>query len=658
VTSKGCCSCSKGAKCNRTAKHPRVKNGLKEATTDAAAIKKWWKKWPDANIGIRTGDGLAVIDIDPDKGGDDTFVELELRHGSAPDTLTVLTGGDGVHLYFKTDKKVRSTVGDEGHGLGPGLDTRGEGGYVVAPPSNHESGKSYQWDLGSAGQLAELPNWLLPPIGGSGDVKPAYKLDSVDAVIGDRRNVYLASVAGRLRHDGLSETVLQAAIMAENFRRCRPPLDEKEVEGIAKSIAKYPPAASRDLTSDVKPDWWSLLRLTGKDGTTVKKSPGNAAVLLCHRDEWQGVLRYNDFADRVEWVKSAPEGGGPGRPMAGDHLKDGHIGYVGHWLCRYTGPDFTKDAIAMAIDTAARENTVHPAREYFDSLVWDGFDRVGDWLTTYLGVERTDYSQAVGQWWMVSAIARIMRPGCQADHMLVLEGPQGIGKSASVRILAGPWYLGSLPDLRSKDCGHALQGNWIVEVGELDAFRGVGATRVKDYLSQVYDSYRPAYARLFVRRPRQCVFLATTNEDTYLEDATGGRRFWPVKATRLKRELLVADRDQLWAEAIAMYKSGAQWWPTRDLAAPIAEEQESRNRADPWEDKVERYVHSRGLSFITTIELLCDCITMDAAHIELRHQKRIFEIMKQQGWIPTRRYIDGTRQRGFFKGSKHDLEML
>ncbi len=638
------CACRQRSHCERTAKHPRTKNGLKDATVDTAVIKSWWRKWPRANIGVRTGTGLMVLDVDVgERHGDETLADLEARYGKLKPTLTVLTGGGGMHLYFSTTRPVQSTVGDETHGLGPGLDTRGEGGYVIAPPATHKSGNAYAWDLGQGTKVEKLPKWLIPPRGAP------VKTDLADAdvvVVGGRRNKYLTSFGGKLRHDGASEAVLRAALMAENVQRCRPSLDEKEVLRIAKSVSRYPTAAAKPATSEDKPEWWSLLKLSGKHNDKVKASPGNATVFLCHHDAWEGILRYDEFSDTVHWQRDAPEGGGPGRPAAGDKLSEVHVGYVGHWLARYAGPDFCKDALYTSVNTAAKQNTVHPVREYLSGLQWDGMSRVADWLTEYLDVERDDYSQAVGQWWMISAVARVMEPGCQADHMLVLEGKQGIGKSACARALAGDWYLGTLPDLRHKDSGHALQGNWIVEVGELDAFRGAGATRVKDYLSQVWDSYRPAYARLFVRRPRQCVFIATTNEEAYLDDVTGGRRFWPVRAKRFKRERFTRERDQLWAEALYLYNDGHRWWPSADLVPSLIKQQEERSRIDPWEEIIKKWLIGR--YEVGASEVLRSCLDFERGRIEPRHGMRVGAIMHQIGWVSTRRTYAGVRQRVYY----------
>jgi hypothetical protein len=167
----GGCSCGRPG-CEDTGKHPRTRNGLKDATTDPEAIARWWGMWPDANIGVRTGQesGIVVLDIDPRHGGDDALHELEQAHGALPRTVESLTGSGGRHIYFKhPDRAIPNSVGK----LAPGLDVRADGGYVIAPPSVHANGRAYCWlaDSGPSDiELAELPDWLarrliLPPNG-------------------------------------------------------------------------------------------------------------------------------------------------------------------------------------------------------------------------------------------------------------------------------------------------------------------------------------------------------------------------------------------------------------------------------------------------------------------------------------------------------------
>jgi hypothetical protein len=239
----GDCSCSK-LNCSDAGKHPMTKHGLKAATIDAQAIRAWWQQYPDANIGIATGapSGLAVIDIDPRHGGDASLRELEKKHGPLPDGPRVRTGGGGEHLYFShPGGSLKSLVG-----LRPGLDVRGDGGYVVGPGSNHLSGKTYMWKQGRTPaklSLPLIPDWL-HELGTNGR-SPQHQQQPNIAIIPDRqRNSTLASLAGTMRNRGMSPAAIEAALLQENRLRCRPPLGDSEVSRIAASIGRYAPGQS------------------------------------------------------------------------------------------------------------------------------------------------------------------------------------------------------------------------------------------------------------------------------------------------------------------------------------------------------------------------------------------------------------------------------
>ena len=221
----------------------------------------------------------------------------------------------------------------------------------------------------------------------------------------------------------------------------------------------------------------------------------------------------------------------------------------------------------------ARDIMHHPVRERLNGLKWDGTARLDSWLTDYLGVEPATgydaeksqahrYTSEVGLRWLISAVARVYQPGCKADHCLILEGPQGVGKSTAAATLAleDAWFADEIADLGTKDSAQDLRGKWIIELGELSALKRGEIERVKAFMSRKVDHYRPSYGRRSQDFPRQCVFIGITNADAYLGDETGGRRFWPVKVGKIDLEKLKADREQLWAEAVAAYRAGEKWW--------------------------------------------------------------------------------------------------
>lgn len=242
------CSCG-DAGCSNVGKHPRTRRGFKEATTDEAEIRRIWEASPTANIGVPTGaaSGMIVVDIDPRHGGDDSLAELEAEHGPLPHTVEQLTGGGGRHLCFAHPGfPVKNRVG-----LRPGIDVRGDGGYVVVEPSVHASGRRYAFELSSLPgevEMAELPGWLLDLLGRSGGkaqggAEQAPSPPVAEVVTEGKRNSTLTSLAGTMRRRGMSEPAIAAALVAENSARCIPPLPEAEVERIARSVARYPAVA-------------------------------------------------------------------------------------------------------------------------------------------------------------------------------------------------------------------------------------------------------------------------------------------------------------------------------------------------------------------------------------------------------------------------------
>ncbi|MDA1270671.1 MAG: bifunctional DNA primase/polymerase [Chloroflexi bacterium] len=255
----GVCTC-RNQECRNPAKHPRVEGGLKAATTDPDTITGWWTTWPNANIGVATGavSGIVVVDTDLKNDGPSNWSDLQDIHGPI-ETLTVLTGSGGNHWVFLNplDRTLKNTAGK----LGPGIDTRGEGGYIVAPPSLHISGDRYEWDHKAA--IAPVPDWVLDLWTGSTNGVPTSERDQWAEPIGDEipegeRNHTLMSLAGSMRRRGMSEEAILAALMVENRTRCKPPLPEDEVQAIAASVAQYPagvPAIPRqqDPLTDIAP---------------------------------------------------------------------------------------------------------------------------------------------------------------------------------------------------------------------------------------------------------------------------------------------------------------------------------------------------------------------------------------------------------------------
>lgn len=246
----------------------------------------------------------------------------------------------------------------------------------------------------------------------------------------------------------------------------------------------------------------------------------------------------------------------------------------------------------------ASERAYHPVREYLDALPeWDGTERIDTLLTDYLGAEDSAYTRAVMRKTLAAAVARIYQPGVKFDSVLILNGPQGIGKSTLFARLAGAWFSDSLTltDMRDKAGPEKLQGYWVLELGELAGMKKTDVETVKSFLSRVDDKYRASYGLNVESHPRQCIIVGSTNtESGFLRDITGNRRFWPVRVNgqsgKKPWQLSGDDVLQIWAEAKAAFENGERLYLEGEEAAAAACEQADAMETDDREGLVRAYL--------------------------------------------------------------------
>jgi predicted P-loop ATPase len=252
----------------------------------------------------------------------------------------------------------------------------------------------------------------------------------------------------------------------------------------------------------------------------------------------------------------------------------------------------------------------------------------------------------VGRMFLMSMVARILRPGCQCDYMLVLEGPQGARKSTVCKILGSEWFSDNLPDVSGgKDVQQHLAGKWLLEIAELSAMSRAETASLKAFITRTEERYRPPYGRKEIIQPRQCVFIGTTNKALYLRDETGGRRFWPLKVGKIHTDALASDRDQLFAEAVVAYRAGEQWWPDGDFERQyIAPEQEARFETDTWEDNIRTYL--KGRTRILIGDIARDALFLETPRIGTADQRRITAVLERLGWHRLGKDWSGSRPWG------------
>ena len=242
VDEDGRCSCADAAHCAKAGKHPRVYNWPRAASTDPVVIKRWWSDHSDANVGLATGwaSGFFALDLDVEHGGEQSLAELERRHGRLPTTAEHRTGSGGRHLLLAYPSK--GHIGNSARGLGPGIDVRGQGGLIVAPPSRNANGV-YAITTTTA-TLADAPAWLIALLTGGGGFQPpapgrARRKRVPDSISRGERNIELTRLAGRMRMTGTPPEAIAAALLVINGKRCKSPLPQDEIQQIAQSIGSY-----------------------------------------------------------------------------------------------------------------------------------------------------------------------------------------------------------------------------------------------------------------------------------------------------------------------------------------------------------------------------------------------------------------------------------
>lgn len=391
----------------------------------------------------------------------------------------------------------------------------------------------------------------------------------------------------------------------------------------------------------------------------VKNIVFNTLFTLDTHPLWRGLFGLDEFSRNVVFMRDSQIVDMPA--LAGDiFLEDKHPIQMQAWFGRHAHEP-TVSAMIAAVHTYASQHVVHVVRNYLGGLLdkWDGRDRN---LTTYIGAEPTPYQLAVCRKWLVSAVARAMRPGDRADSMLVLEGSQGRMKSTALQALCPDvrwFYEAADRNVGGKDFMQDMSGKWLCEVPEVDQLiRSRDGSELKGLLTRTVDTYRPSYGRKSLPFPRQLVFAGTTNETNYLRDTTGNRRFWPVLCGvtgPVRIGDLCDDRDQLWAQAVVEYNAGMTrraagedvcvWWLDENEKLVAEDEAAERLEIDPWSDAVEDWARQQTNPFTAKEALAALPGAKPVTELTARDLERMSRALRAMGLVNKQNRIDGIKAR-------------
>lgn len=678
-------------------KRPHVKGWPNVATTDEARLRAWWGKWPNAMPAIPTGErsGIAVLDIDIKDGKDGMATLRSLGFGPAtlsPVSIPTPTGGN--HRYYRYAEGLGSNAGK----IGPGVDMRAAGGFVVAPGAFNGEGTYGPLDMAQLVDLPEWPDKLKPPprvarkSSGKKTGRPfAEILDALTAIPNNGTNKeadsrdwwlhigmalhhetdggeegldafqdwsqkhnsydYIKTMDAWLSFEGegrTARTILREARrhkwedkLGHQRRLAEDELLIDECWTPEELAAKYKEAVDAETQATIEelvgPISKPAVPARLGEGKAIKRRDGKPVINLHNTTLYLGGsldsilpgLAHNLMTHRDEWSDG--------------EIDDAAI-FVARMALEQRGLETVgKELVSDAVHVVAKKLSYHPIRDYLEGLRWDGKPRLETWLIHHAGADDTPYIRAVSRKFLIAMVARVMRPGCKHDHTLVLSGTQGQEKSKMCRVLAGEKHFSdTLPSIAAKkeDAMQHLQGLWLVELAELAPSRKADQEDQKAFLSGSVDRFRVPYARHPQSFQRQCVFVGTTNDDQFLKDPTGGRRYWPVAVQKvIDIETLVSERDQLFAEAFAAFKAGEEWWLDRKFEAEhAAPMQAAAYVSDSWVDDVAPWLdkpqgdQSEVKMEVTISEVLSDALGVPTERQTQAVQKRAASVLRQLGW--------------------------
>lgn len=428
-----------------------------------------------------------------------------------------------------------------------------------------------------------------------------------------------------------------------------------------------------DSTEEIDTEWLQNLEVDRKGNpySTI----ANITLVLRNDVNLKGKFAFDEFEKRekitgpLPWRKDTKR-----NPYLLDVDDAGLRAYL-EKNYELAGKDKINDALALE----TRANAFHPVKTYLEGLAWDGIPRINTLLIDYMGAADTEYSQTVIRKSLTAAVARIYEPGIKFDYVLTMVGKEGIGKSTLIKKLGGKWFSDTFSTVQGKEAFEQLQGVWLVEIAELSGLKKADVAAVKHFISKCEDNYRRAFDRRVETYPRQCIFFGSTNETNFLQDYTGNRRFWPVNVHEFAcskdvfKDLTSSEIDQIWAEAVKLYKNGETLYLPKRIELMARERQYKHLDVDErlgvvqayldmllpdnWDsmDEAQRRMYIQGdplsaegtiqRKFVCVAEIWCECFGYKKGDMTRYNTKDLNGLMKlMPGW----EYIGDNTKR--FKG--------
>lgn len=469
---------------------------------------------------------------------------------------------------------------------------------------------------------------------------------------------------------------LEMRELASNDAEVRMTLHKEKLAGSQKDFSGI------SIAEDEDDDSWVLeMDVDGKGNYMA--TIHNAKMILSHDPLLKGKIRKNEFTKKYRVFGALPWNTDE-RERDWEDNDDSGLRYYIEKVYQIKGKANIEDAWGLV----ANENRYHPVRDYLESLVWDGVPRVETLFIEFMGAEDNAYTRAVSRIALTAAVARIFAPGIKYDNVVVLVGPQGCGKSTILKKLGRDWFSDTLTTMQGKEAYEQIQGFWIIEIGELAAMKRYEVETVKQFTSKSEDSYRAAYGHHVETHKRQCVFFGTTNTYDFLKDMTGNRRFFPVdvhpeKAAKdVWNDLDAKTVDQIWAEAVSLFRNGEKFYLWDEDIKRMAEEvQDSHLEESPLTGAVLAFLDKkipknwdeidlcakrdfiRGESFVSDIkgevyrdkvcalEIWCELFDGERKDLSRQKSKEINDIIEKTGeWIRAKKSLRFSGAYGVQKG--------